>query len=394
MNAVPLLDLFAVTAPGLEPVCAAELAAIGINAPVAGDGGVSWRGDLRSLYRANIECRTTSRVVARAGSFRARTFAELERHAARLPWTAFLAPGCAVALRVTCRKSKLYHEGAVAARIAGVLAAAHGVRVEACPADEAPGAAADAQLIIVRFMRDVCTISIDASGALLHQRGYRQAVARAPLRETLAAAMLLSSGWRGDSPLLDPMCGSGTIPIEAALLARRIPPGLANPELKPRACAFQRWPGFDAGVLNDVVAAARDRVLPSAGVGIAGSDRDAGAIAASSENAARAGVAADLVLTQAAVSALEPPTGTGYLVTNAPYGVRIGERRALHPLYAALGRVARERLPGWTVVMLVAEPRLAGATGFRFDELLATRNGGIAVRLLRAHVSTHSGEDP
>lgn len=380
-------DLFAVTAHGLAGLCASELAGIGEAGKVE-TGGVAWRGTARSLYRANVELRTASRVIARAGEFRARGFAELERRAARLPWQDYLAPGSQVVLRVTCRKSKLYHEGAVAERVARVLSDVAGVslsdasrsgrRDEEDADDEAAPAG---QLIIVRFMRDVCTISIDSSGARLHQRGYRQALAKAPLRETIAAAMLLASGWHGDTALIDPLCGSGTIPIEAALLARRIAPGIARPALQARAFAFEQWPHFERDTLAGVVDAARACVR-AADVQIIAADGDAGAISAARANARRAGVAADIEFRQARLSALEAPAGPGHVVTNPPYGVRVGDRRDLRALYAAIGTTVRTKLPGWTLTMLTADDSLAAATGLTLTERLATRNGGIPVRLL------------
>jgi putative N6-adenine-specific DNA methylase len=386
------LELFAVTAPGLEAICAAELGGLGIDGS-AGEGGVSWRGDRALLYRANLELRTASRIVARLGSFRARTFPELERHAARLPWGRLLEPGTAVSLRVTSRKSRLYHGGAVAQRIARVLADQLAAAVDVGRDDDDDDGGA-AQLVVVRFLRDVCTISIDSSGTLLHQRGYRQAIAKAPLRETIAAALLLGSGWRGSTALLDPLCGSGVIAIEAALLARRIPPGLAAADRAPRAYAFQAWPGYDSVRFDAIVQAARARILPAAGVSIVATDRSAGAISAARSNAERAGVMGDVVTAQRPLSELQAPAAEGHLVTNPPYGVRVGERSELAPLYAALGRVAMERLPRWKVVLLAAEPRLAAATGLPLHELFATRNGGIPVRVLCAGCGTAGARPP
>jgi putative N6-adenine-specific DNA methylase len=376
------LDLFAVTAPGLEPFCGAEMAALGI-AGAARDGGVAWHGGLESLYRANLELRTASRIIARLGTFRARTFAELERHAARLRWSGFVLRGAPIALRVTSRKSKLFHTGAIAERITRVLTEQLDAHVAAVKADD-DEIVQDAQLVVVRFIRDVCTISIDSSGVLLHQRGYRQATGRAPLRETIAAALLLGSGWRGTTPLLDPLCGSGTITIEAALIARRIPPGLAAADREPRRFAFQSWPGYDPQLLDHVVAAARAQILPAAGVPIIAADRHAGAIAAARSNAARAGVERDIEIIQRPLSELAAPEAAGHLVTNPPYGVRVGDRSELDALYASLGRTATERLDGWCVVLLAAEPRLAAATALPLRELFATRNGGIAVSALCA----------
>jgi putative N6-adenine-specific DNA methylase len=374
------MDLYAVTAPGLEAVCQAELSALGIAGKVE-DSGVAWRGGVTQLYRSNLESRTASRILARAGQFRARTFAELERHGTRLEWSRFLGAGATASLRVTCRKSRLYHEGAVAERLTRVLSEV-GVTVVDVKAGGGDDEAGAAQLLVVRLFRDVCTVSVDASGELLHQRGYRQALARAPLRETIAAAMLLRSGWSGEQPLVDPMCGSGTIPIEAALIARRIPPGLASTGHRPRAYAFEQWPGFEAALWTGIVDAARARIRPATGAVIVAADRHGGAITATAANAERAGVAADLTLLRQPLSSLVPPAGVGHLVTNPPYGVRVGEKRELGALYAALGAIARDRLPGWQVSLLSADDRLAAATALPLQELLTTRNGGIAVRLL------------
>ncbi|CAN5884916.1 RNA methyltransferase [soil metagenome] len=386
-----LLSLFAVTAPGLEALCAAELQELGISAAVE-PGGVAWEGTPEQLYAANLRLRTASRVLLRIGEFRARTFFELERHAGRVPWERFVGAGRPVRLRVTSRKSKLYHQGAIAERLAaavekqtgapGEVGAGKGSEAE----DEGADEGADAQLFVVRFLYDRCTVSADASGALLHQRGYRQAVAKAPLRETLAAAMLLGSGWRAQAPLLDPMCGSGTLAIEGALLARRIAPGLANRARVPRHFAFQEWPEFDAALWQRVVERAAGEILPVAAVPIHASDRDAGAIEAARGNADRAGVLSDLTLEVRALSAIEPPSGPGWLVTNPPYGLRVGEHAPLRNLYASLGKVARQKLPGWRVALLSADRRLEGQTRIPFAEVLSTRNGGIPVRLVVGQV--------
>jgi putative N6-adenine-specific DNA methylase len=374
-------SIFAVTAPGLERVAADELAELGIRA-AAEPGGVAWDGSLEQVYTANLRLRTASRVLVRVAEFRARTFFELERHARRIEWERWLSPGRQVQLRVTCRKSRLYHEGAVAQRLVAAIDHRAGAVPAAAAADEeAEGAAA--QLFVVRFLHDRCTVSADTSGALLHLRGYRQALAKAPLRETLAAAILRASGWHGQAPLLDPMCGSGTIPIEAALVARHIAPGLAGAGGEgPRQFAFQSWPAHDPARWTAAVDRAREEILPAAPVPIHGSDRDAGAIQAAHSNAERAGVASDLTLTVAPLSAVEPPAGTGWVISNPPYGVRVGESAPLRNLYATLGRFGGRRMPGWTLALLSANRQLEIQTGVRCTETLRTTNGGIPVRLI------------
>lgn len=416
------LPLFAVAAPGLEPLVATELAALGCQ-PTAERGGVAWDGTLAELYAANLWLRAASRVLMRLGHFRARTFPELERYARRLPWAEFITPGRPVQLRVSCHKSRLYHEKAVAERIQGAIDdvigtttaantqparrgkdtrgvdrnrrdptearthAAPGETLAATPAIDPEDDGADAQLVVVRFHYDRCTISLDSSGALLHRRGYRQELARAPLRETLAAALIIASGWKGDTPLVDPFCGSGTIPIEAALIARRIAPGLAHPSGAPRTYAFQEWRGYHAGLWDDLVAHAHGEIRPAT-TPIMGADRDAGAIAAANMNAQRAGVLADILLANQPLSALQPPEDSaGWLVTNPPYGIRVGERAPLRDLYATLGKIARQHLQGWHLALLSADPGLERQLRVPLEHVLETRNGGIPVRFAVGKVS-------
>ena len=362
MSATPL-DAWVVTAPGVEPITARELAALGIEPGQTEPGGVQVRTDLTGVMRANLHLRTASRVVVRVASFRASAFYELERKAKRVPWEGFLPRGATARFRVTSRKSRLYHQDGIAER----LAAAAG------------GAAASdlVQEFVVRVFRDEVTVSADASGALLHQRGYRLATAKAPLRETLAAAMLLGTGWDGTVPLLDPMCGSGTIPIEAALLSRRIPPGRA------RRFAFEHWPSFDRAAWASLLAEADAGALSRSPVAIHGSDRDAGAIEAATANADRAGVAEDVAFRRVALSAIEPPPGPGWVITNPPYGHRVGEAGPLRDLFARFGQVVRARCPGWRAAMLSANRMLEGQTGLAWEEVFQTTNGGIRVRLIQ-----------
>jgi putative N6-adenine-specific DNA methylase len=334
-------------------------------------------------------------VVIRVAEFRARTFQELERHARKLPWERFVATGAPVRFRVTSRKSRLYHTAAIAERLGEAAAMRAGAAADrALPRDAAvagtgedgdgydDGDESAPQLFVVRVVRDICWVSADTSGALLHRRGYRQALAKAPLRETIAAAMLVGSEWPATTPLLDPMCGSGTIPIEAALMARRIAPGAS------RRFAFQTWPDFEASMWRRLVAEAREKELPSVRAAISASDRDAGAIEAARGNADRAGVAADIELDRRPLSAIERPEGRGWLVTNPPYGVRVAERASVRNLYAAFGKVARARFAGWTVAMLSPLEMLEREVGLSFRERFRTLNGGIPVRLVTAKVES------
>lgn len=380
-----MVSVFAVAAPGLEELLTAELLGLGIDARTV-HGGAEWNGGIETVREANLQLRTASRVVVRVAEFRARTFFELERHADRTSWNLWLRSQAPFALRVSSKKSKLYHEGAIAERLARAIAKKTGGTMVEVGEEEDEGAAA--QLLVVRVVRDQFTISIDSSGALLHRRGYRQEIARAPLRETLAAALILSADWNGGNALLDPFCGSGTIPIEAALIARRIAPGIANPDRTPRGFAFEHWPDHDRIAWLAQVDAARARILPEAPVRIVGSDHNAGAIHAAQANAARAGVHQDIELGIKALSTAEPPPGPGSLVTNPPYGKRVSDRSELRELYAALGRFTRERIPDWRVAIVSADPTLTAQTRLPFRTVVRTRNGGIPVDFLLAQPRT------
>ena len=399
----PRYELFASTAPGLESIAAGELKSLGARGRQE-IGGVAFTGDLDRLYEANLWLRTASRVVVRLGQFHASTFYELERRAKKLPWADFLPASGPVRLRVTCRKSKLYHSDAVAERVMAAIGesasrvietSAEGFNDERGDADHADEAehAEDSgsgeseariggepsQLFIVRIVHDEVEVSADSSGELLHRRGYRKEIAKAPLRETLAAAMILASGWRKGESLLDPMCGSGTIPIEAALLARGIAPGLQ------RKFQFMSWPTFDGGVWNERLEKARDSITPSV-ERIRGSDRDAGAIQAAARNAERAGVADTIQFSTQAMSGsiaeLEDVVkGTGWILTNPPYGVRMGESDDLRNLYARLGTELRTK-QGWRVGILTSDAALIRQTRLSLVPRFSTSNGGIPVSFL------------
>lgn len=385
--------LFVITAPGLETVTAQEITGLGLAVQSVEPGGVSLDAGHAAIATLNIQLRTASRILVRLGEFHASAFAELERRAAKLPWAEYLRPGQGIAFRVTSKKSRLYHQDAIAERLARVASAVvEGVHPVAWPGDDhedAPGVL-QPQRFIVRAFRDTITVSADSSGTLLHRRGYRKETAKAPLRETLAAAMLLGVGWDGSVPLVDPFAGSGTIPIEAAMIARRIAPGLH------RSFAAEQWPCMSAGEFDAARSEAAQRLAPvfagvtgsAAGVAIVASDRDAGAVEAMRHNAERAGVAADISIRQAVISELQLPELAGWIVTNPPYGVRVGERIRLRNLYAQTGNVLRARAEGWRVGLLSVHPVLDQQLGLPLTPVWHTSNGGIGVRLVTGVVGS------
>jgi putative N6-adenine-specific DNA methylase len=392
-NTPPPFELFASTALGLESIAAGELKSLGIRGKQE-IGGVSFSADLERLYRANLWLRTASRVLVRMGKFHASTFYELERRAKKLPWPEFLPREGTVTVRVTCRKSRLYHSDAVAERVLEAIArtAPPGVELRQSEDDGGDedelesGDKPPSQLFVVRIVHDEVEVSADSSGDLLHRRGYRREVAKAPLRETLAAAMVLASGWRRNEKLLDPLCGSGTIPIEAALIARKIAPGLA------RDFQFMKWSSFDARRWTEIIGEAR-AAASNASLEIRGTDRDAGAIAAAIRNAERAGVAGDIDFSVSSLSdSVSRLDDTGdssaWIITNPPYGVRVGDPRELRDLYATLGEALRSH-PTWRMGALTADDALTSQLRLSLRSRFESRNGGIPVSFL---VSEKSGK--
>src|SRR5438105_6217809 len=360
--------LFAVCAPGLEPVLASEMRALGPPGRTLA-GGVETEGDLREAMRLNLWLRTASRVLLRIGEpFRATTFAELVRKASAMPWERFLRKEAHVAFRVTCHKSRLYHSGAVAERLHTALESRTRFPVPLADGsgEEVP---ADSQLFLARFEHDVCTVSVDSSGALLHRRGWRGPQAKAPLRETLAAALLLGAGFTGEEPLCDPLCGSGTIAIAAALIAMRRAPGIA------RAFAFQRWPEFSGRQWEHLTVQARKQERPLA-IPIEASDQDAGAVAATAENASRAG--AQIVVLQRRLAELPPNEDGGLLACNPPYGVRIAAD--VQQIFGEL-KEAMKRRPRWRMA-IIALQGAAMTYELQLKSFLRTRNAGISVEAL------------
>lgn len=374
MKSADELELFAACLPGLEPLVARECAALGLTVEDDGAaGGVSCRGgDFADAMRLNLHLGCASHVLLRIARFRARHFAELQKRADAVPWRRWLRAGVPFRVRATSRQSKLRHTGGIAERVEGAIERALG---------SAASADAEAVPVQVRFLDDHCTVSIDTSGRPLHERGWRLETAKAPLREDLAHALVLASGWHPASPLVDPFCGSGTVPICAAVIARRLPPGGA------RSFAFERLAAFDASAWERLLVAAREQALERAPAPIVASDRDAGAVASAGRNAARAGVAEDLELHEAPLSTcpgFELATEQGAVVTNPPFGRRVGDATRLGPLFQSLGGRVRSLPAGWRVAVLAADRRLALRTGLPLRTALLTNHGGLRVRALVA----------
>lgn len=364
-------QFFVITSPGLEAICGAEAATLGLPEVLPAAGGVAFSGGLRELYAANLHLRTATRIVVRLGDFKATDFPELFRKALRLPWGSYLRPDTAIEIRATAHRSRLIHTGRIIETVNAAIARALGRDASsAVPAGFR-------QLILVRFEEDHCTISCDSSGELLHKRGYRSAAGAAPLRETLAAASLLLMGWDGSLPLCDPLCGSGTIVAEGGLLATHQPPG------RHRHFAFMHWPGYRPGLWQALAEEADRKVVAPASV-IYASDSDHRVLAVARQNAQQAGLANSIDFSCSELQALPVRPGPGLVLCNPPYGIRLEEGEDLLALYRDLGSGFRRAFPGWTIAFIAPDEHLARATGLDIRSQARLVNGGLAVTLYSA----------
>jgi putative N6-adenine-specific DNA methylase len=369
-------EIFLAVPPGLEATLAEEAVALGFPAPAIVPGGVTFQGGWPDVWRANLSLRGATRVLARIGAFRVLHLAQLDKRARKFDWAGVLRPDVPVRVEVTCKASKIYHAGAAKQRIETALRETLGVEVLTGPAvEDAPEDTSEIRLK-ARIEDDLCTFSIDTTGESLHKRGHKQAMAKAPLRETLAALFLRQCGYDGTEPVVDPMCGSGTFVIEAAEQALGLLPG------RDRSFAFEELVTFDAQSWDILKTAAPTRATE---LRFYGSDRDAGAIRAASANAERAGVAGIASFHCHAISDLPRPDGPpGLIMVNPPYGARIGEKKLLFALYGALGKTLSERFRGWRVGMVTSDPALAKATALPFlPPAPPVSNGGLKVTLYR-----------
>ena len=375
------LRWFAVVAPGLEGVARDELEALPDVAEIAAEtGGVAWKGPPASGLRVNLLSRVATRVLARVGEVEAREFGKLRHRAARLPWREFVAAGASVAARASASHCRLYHTGALAE--AAVLAVA-----DAVPGARAAGRDEDPDVtLLLRGVDDRFMFSADASGERLHRRGARIETGAAPLRETLAAGLLALAGWRPDMALVDPMCGAGTIVIEAAMQAMGLAPG------GERAFAMERWPLAADATVASTLTALRDEARAGArapgatpDAPIIGSDRDARMIESARRNADRAGVSARVTLACRDADGARPPAPTGLVITNPPYGHRLGDPRAAARGYRDLGRVLRAHFRGWRAAVVTPAKldgeRQLGIRGTRTSARFPLRNGGLSIVL-------------
>jgi putative N6-adenine-specific DNA methylase len=374
-------QFFAATAPGLETICREELRVLlPSGKPMAiVEGGVKFEGRLHDCYLADLNLRTANRLLMRIESFHAANFRELEKNLIAVPWELFILQDTPTHIRVTSRHSRLYHKDAVAGRVQASIALRFAQNEFSGEASPEPTVT---QQIFVRLSDNRFTLSIDSSGDLLHKRGIKPRAAKAPIRETLAAAALILSGYTGTEPLVDPMCGSGTFAIEAALIAQKIPPG------RFRDFAFMEWPSFQPKRWQHMKQAAEKKIVQTNTPFIFASDRDDRAVCELEDSVTQHGLSGIVAVSTRDFFDLSPTELTnrpGLVTLNPPFGRRLGLRRESEALFLSVCERLKKEYKGWKFVLISLNPRLAGMIPFRSTTHLLP-HGGLKVALMTGRI--------
>ena len=370
-----MTNYFATCARGLEPLLARELAALGAGAVEPGRGGVRFSGDPALLYRANLWLRTAVRVLRPVLEADVRTPDELYDAVRTVNWSEFMTNGHTLAVDCNVRDSGITHSQYAARRVKDAICDQFRERTGARPS-------VDPERPMVGFnlhvYRDRATLSLDSSWDSLHKRGYRPIQTIAPLNEALAAGLLMQSGWDRASPLVDPMCGSGTFCVEGAWMALDRAPGLTR-----KWFGFQGWPEFDRELWNAIRDDARAAVKKELPAPIIGTDVHKGAVELAKQNARNAGVGHLVKLERLDLKDARPPASSapGAIICNPPYGERIGEEKEWVPLYTRLGEVGAKYWPGWKLCVFTSNDRLARKVGLPVKAKYPFFNGQLQCHL-------------
>ncbi|NMG29209.1 THUMP domain-containing class I SAM-dependent RNA methyltransferase [Aromatoleum evansii] len=357
---------------GLEPMLAEELAALGARDVEATHGGVGFSGDWQTCYRANLESRLATRVMWRLAQGRYQSEEDIYRLAYGATWAKWFTVDDTIRIYVTAKQSPLKSLEFITLKIKDAVCDHFRTVTGKRPSVDT----ADPAVRIHAFLtRDRVTLYLDTSGEPLYKRGYKPAAVEAPLKENLAAGILRISGWQPGEALIDPMCGSGTFLIEAAQIALDIAPGLG------RSFAFERFRHFDRAAWAAIRQAAEGRRKPVRPLRIYGSDVVGEQVRRTRVNLQSAGLADCVTLDRADFLTREAPAPEGVMVTNPPYGVRIGEAEELAALYPQFGDALKKRWSGWRCYFLSADPALPKLIGLKASKRTPLFNGALECRV-------------
>lgn len=367
------MEQFFATCPrGLEQVLAAELSALGANEPGPVDGGASFAGDLAICYRVNLESRVASRVLWQVGHARYQTDHDIHEAARALAWPRLFDVRRSIRVNVSAIRSPVksldFVTLSVKDAVCDVFRAARGQRPDV-------NTARPDVRIHVFLTRDAATFYLDTSGEALFKRGWRAHGGDAPLRENLAAGIIRLTGWAPPLPFFDPMCGSGTFLMEAAMMALDAAPG-AN-----RAFGFEQLENFESRQWRAIREKALARRKPARSLPIYGSDKSGNTLELARTNITAAGLADAVELKQMDVLDGGPPAASGILVTNPPYGERLANPDEIAALYPKLGDALKQRFSGWTAYLLSADPRLPKLIRLQASKRTPLYNGALECRL-------------
>ena len=391
------LDVIAVVPPGLEEPAAAELLTLGAEAVRPLRRAVACRTDLAGFYRLHLRARLPFRFLRQLARFPCQGRNDLYRGIqAAADWEFWLPPEHSFKVEASGSLSELNHSHYTALQVKNALVDWQRQRwgARSMVNLEDPDLSLHLHLSPAGRGRGVggtAILSLEGDGVSLHRRGYRAAMGLAPLKENLAAGLIALTGWDGSVPLVDPLCGSGTLLLEAAAAALGLAPGLLfdrGGKPRPRRYGFERWPDFDAGLWRQEVDAALATVKPDLAAGrslapVVGRERDPDVLEQARANATAAGLADQVQFQQGDFRDFVPPPGQGLVVCNPPYGARLGADEDLEALYTDLGRLLKERCGGWTLWLLSGNSTLSSSLRLKASRRVAVSNGGMDCRWLR-----------
>ena len=366
---------FATVARGLETLATQELEELGAHSVEPGFCGAAFKGDRALLYRVNLWARLPFRILMKLHEFPCQDARELYRGIQTIDWSNYLTPELTLAVKATGKTDRLNHTHFTALQVKNAIVDQQ--MQQFGERSDVDTDAADLR-ISVHVHRGICTVSLDSSGHSLHRRGYRPAVGGAPLKESLAAALIKMSGWQPDQMFYDPLCGSGTLPLEASLKALNIAPGLFR-----HGFGFETWRDFDAKLFEELIEEAEDSQRDELLSPIWGSDGDANMIQQAIANATNCGVLDRVYFTQLDLNEVAAPADSGVLFCNPPYGERLGRDRDLGAFYKQLGDLLKQRFKGWTVFILSGNKELAKCIRLKSSQRTPVFNGSLPCQLLQ-----------
>ncbi len=370
-----MANYFATVARGLETIAAQELTDLGATNVIPNFTGVHFQGDKKLVYKINLWARTIFRVLVPIGEVKSYNAQQLYRSLQNIDWSQYLHPEMTLAVNCTGKNKQLNHSHFTALQIKNSIVdwqyKKYGIRSNIDV--ENPDL-----LINGHINHNKCTLSLDSSGSSLHRRGYRPAMGLAPLKETLAAAIIAMIEWTPNVAFFDPLCGSGTLPIEAALKALNIAPGLYRNKF-----GFESWLDFDASLWEELVTEAKEQQLSAIPAKIWGSDRDSAIIKQARINAKNCGIGEQVLFTTQELSNITAPADKGVIICNPPYGQRLGSEADLIKLYQLLGDIFKQRFTGWTAYILTGSSALTKKVGLRTSQRIKLYNGTIPCTLLK-----------